>query len=287
MGLFIELIKNRRLYKEDQDIFYVELDDKLTMEADRREFSDEIAIMYYAFTWLVVGLSYLVSETTFDIANEFYLKMDFIAIIYIALFGRLVPETNSKFLQFEGSEFMRKRFWLLKSTIISLIMFGVFIFLWSAIMKPPMIQGSIFDYLSIFFAARSVPVEEMGFRGLEIAFIYALMYRWMNLGEDGVDPKKRVIGNTIINIVASVVSGIHFGLVHITKYVKLGYAPFYPKYVDGVLFLMPIWYPIVYLCLLGILLGYIQRHYGLSCAIIVHVLNNFIAVGGVIVLEVF
>jgi len=234
-----------------------------------RAISDGIGIIYYIFAYSFIGLLFIF-DPLYQNTNDFYSNFDFRSIFFILLFFFTIK--NVRFYQVELKYYLSH---FLEALIISFGLFFILYGLWESIIFNlfSVIQIPKASILTYQFVT-TIPLEEMIFRGLYMNLIVLLLTKVFRLNIEEKNAKTKYY---LAWIITTIFTGILFGLFHLPKYTT----SFYPNYLLGAdalfYYVLPIFVPILYLSLLGIILGYIRFKYGLAFALLIHVLNNFIA----------
>jgi hypothetical protein len=145
-----------------------------------------------------------------------------------------------------------------------------FLVIFNSLVLVPIFIGNAGNSLTIeiFSHLRVIATEELVFRGLGIFLItYPLTYF---LNKDNGDKKEFLIWITAITIIALI-----FAFFHYPKYYDPSNFPYFLQYGERVHIALPM----LYLFLLGFLLGFARYKYGLTSAILIHFLNNVFANG--------
>lgn len=258
----------RTAYSDNQKIVEIEV---------LRNFSDDLGKIYYITCWLLFTLIYAFKTDAYMDSMLFYLFFDICAIIYLFLdpitkkemgytgFLKVQKDLHTHF----GSDFIWGIIWSI---------FGYFILVvcWEFFLEPifPIIPYASPSNDITFQIVRTIPAEEMVFRGALVSLFYLFVTKLAL--KDESDPKVFRVKYYIAWISIAIITGIIFGVYHIPSKTT-EYYPYILTIMNGIYYLTPFWVPIVYLSLLGILLGFIKARWGLTHAIIVHILNNFIA----------
>lgn len=272
--------------------------DRIIENEKIRAYSDDFGLVYY-WTALLLGLILLFSQSVYiQQANQFYLYFDIYALLFLITNLRVRKDYGAKdgFLKLDHDDVRVNYFrTIIVGTLWSAAIYMVFVYvIWnpitSLISPTPAAIKEISDAERLeltFQVIRSIPLEEFVFRGLGMTLVVFLLgtlilripdgLKFRELATDAQEENKYVLKYRIVWIVAILITGIGFGLLHEFNYIT-EYFPYYPLYdeLGGLFGFQHIAVPIIYLCMLGIMLGYFRYKWGLIPCIIVHILNNFL-----------
>lgn len=271
----------------------------------RRNFSDDLGILFYGIAWFVVGMYFLfMGDSLIDAMNYWYLFFDIMAVLFLilnywirksygALDGFLVSHDESG-----ESQFFDNMAYTIKGCLYSSLIYLFFIVvIWANIyqllpIRPAQTSDEAIWNFQVF---RSIPLEELAFRGLGITlcvFVLAkifgldtyLKYHNLIAANDRELNWKVGITYTLIWVISFIAIGIMFGLYHLPKYrTNNPYYPELPIYNSRyeIVGYISVFVPITFLIILGILIGFMRYRWGLLPCIFVHILNNYLALFGV------
>lgn len=232
-----------------------------------REKGDDLGVFIYITTWFFVILAFVISQDTKIIGvNSFYLFFDVICIIYMILYfmTKRMQEKKELFEFPDGYSLIFMIFYtIILYCIISIINVTV-----SPLIQTIYFEGDILK--EIFMLIRVVPVEELVFRGMGFFIVIFILSKIFNTEDN---PKRE----TIIWYFTIVLIGIMFGLYHFPKFYKAETFPYFLLNAQGTIIEVHIAYPILYLSLLGFVLGLCRKKYGLVSAMLLHLINNLVA----------
>ncbi len=227
----------------------------------------DLGIFLYLLGWIIVGIVFtFTTNTTIQHILNFYLYYDIIALCFIVVhFGynhKRHSSSNYKFLSFEyfGSEDLVRGLAYVGACFVVLIVVNFvlgFLFTLAQISFINVYNTNTHVLLSV---SRTILAEELVFRGLILTCVVIFCREILRLKE------------SILKIIAIVISGVAFGLLHYFRYVK--------PLADSQGFSLSLFQPIFYLSILGLLCGYLAIKEGLWAAILLHVFNNLVAIYG-------
>jgi len=232
-----------------------------------REKGDDLGIFIYITTWFFVILAFVISQDIEIISiNNFYLFFDVICIIFIILYfiDKRMKDKKELFEFPDGYSFISMIFYTIILFSIALII-NVTI---SPLIQTIYFKGDIVK--EIFVLIRVVPVEEIVFRGMGFFIVIYILSKIFNTEKN---PKRE----KIIWIFTIILIGIMFGLYHFPKFYNAETFPYFNLNIQGTITKVPIIYPILYLSMLGVVLGICRSKYGLVSAMLLHFINNIVA----------
>ncbi|MGQ4876066.1 MAG: CPBP family intramembrane glutamic endopeptidase, partial [Promethearchaeia archaeon] len=245
--------------------------DKLEIEGD------DLGIFFYLLGFATIGVlfSFTQNNVLKNLIN-FYIYYDILAICYIMLHFfyvhkfyfrndlqyisglQIEPHEKYSFLNFKKLDIAEISYGL-GASIIFLLLLIVIDRVLNASYSTIQTQGSLFNineftpgtYI-ILMLGRLVITEELVYRGLILTIVFLLFSKIFRI------PEK------ISMVFAIMVQAVMFGLIH------------YFRYQDDPHFTVII----IYLICLGLFCGILKAKYGLWSAILLHSLNNLLAVFG-------
>lgn len=268
----------------------VNWDDIVKWEETRYK-SNNIGKIFYLISWFLVVLTFVIrqDQSFFQDANLFYLYFDIMAVIFIFM------QVDSSYIIFtEGHDFNTKLFHfekedkkkimdILSGMLIGSLILILFVFVWEYWVYPlfPIETAQIDPNQEMIFQIfRTIPNEEMVFRGFAFSLFISLLFAIFGMKKSAINDKNFVFKYIVIWVVAIIFLGILFGVYHIPSYYSESYYPFFVMYEEGgTIFLQHIIVPVMYLSILGIIMGVIYMRYGLVPALFIHIINNLWASG--------
>lgn len=253
--------------------------------------SNNIGKIFYLISWFLVVLTYVIRRDSsfFEDANLFYLYFDIMAILFIFM------RADSSYIIFtENNEENTRMFHFEKDDkprimdMFSGMFFGslallLFVFIWDYWVYPffPITTAQLDPAIDemVFQIFRTIPNEEMVFRGFAFTLIISVLFAIFKMKNQRLD-KGFVMKYLTIWILAIIFLGILFGVYHIPSYYDSDYYPYFVIFQEGgTLYLQNIFVPVLYLSILGIITGIFYMRYGLIPALYIHVINNLWACG--------
>lgn len=236
-------------------------------EKEIREQGDDLGVFIYITTWFFVVLAFVISQDTEIMnVNSFYLFFDVICIIYIVLyFFKKKIKGKKELFEFPNAfSFVSMFFYTIILFCIALIINNTI----SPLMQTVYFEGNILR--ETFMLIRVIPVEELVFRGMGFFIVSYLLNSVFNKKEN--TKRERIIWYVTILLV-----GTMFGLYHFPKFYDVETFPYFYLNTQGILMKIHIACPILYLSLLGFVLGVCRYKYGLVSAMFLHFINNMIS----------
>lgn len=233
----------------------------------RRE-GDDLAIYFYGFGWIFFGISFIFTQDVFFIdAMNFYVFFDVLALIFI--FTYFYQKDEHKFDFPDPKPFVGSLILVLLG-MVAIYFIGLFLsllFPYGIEAQGEMFEGNVLQYI-LFQVFRSIPVEELAFRGLAIDLFVIPLTKFSNMLQksevvqesEGLQKFFENSSRKLIWAIAIIITSLFFGFYHIFRYDR--------------------WDAVIYLFLLGIILGFLRYTYGIFSSILLHVANNLIFAGG-------
>lgn len=234
--------------------------------------SDDLFIIFYLLGWVVYSLPLSFNPFSNSRANfDWYIYFSIVAIAYI-VFIKLnhvitkLKEINSTADLHKLSLFNlgNKRDYLL-IVFYGLVGFATayFIGFFMEFLEYPTAQITQKNEIMLFMAFVSIPVEEIVFRGLlldiMLIFVSEILFDIKQVKREERHKKTKLNNeiNKMAYVSAIIISSLSFAMYHLPRY---GFVP-----------------PIIYLFILGVIMG-IGRYYGgLMVSYLIHLFNNMYA----------
>jgi membrane protease YdiL (CAAX protease family) len=251
-----------------------------SLPGDFRRINDTLAKAYYIVCWIYIGAMYLFStNSTILNLNDRYFAFDILTIIYLMVDYRLNIMHQKESFPMDSHRLAHYGEDTLKAVLTCFLIFGGLIVIWEWIIYPliPIVPASGTNDLILYQLTRSIPLEEYFFRGLIMLSIVTLLnFFFLKKGENELSHKRK---EAIIWWVAIIISAIMFGFYHLPKYLAYESYPFIPivNSEDAIIGYMWVGFSIIYLVLLGLVLGYTRYRFGLLYALLIHMANNILA----------
>jgi hypothetical protein len=234
-----------------------------------RFYSNNYGKLYYLFCLFFFGLMYWFStDPEIQTANYVYLLFEILAIAFILLEGKFLGRPNEDErnpFRITGDDQRIVFKGIAKGLVVGMFVYFIFDIIWFYV-SDLLVAGSLAED-PIYQATRSIPLEELAFRGFGMMIIVGFLYKLLDLNPSSTartDSEGFLFRYRAIWGFGAIFTGIAFGLYHIPSWLARG---------ESITF--SIWIPIIYLCILGVILGFLQYKYGLSIVILIHLLNNF------------
>lgn len=281
---------------ESHAIFSEIMCDIFGTDVEKRRRGDHLGIFAYIALWFFGVLIYAFSSSAYIFhAMVFYLFYDLMGVLFIILFlfheknevkkGRL--EKTDRFIVFytKGQTLAMLCFvgilYLLYTVVIVRLIYTYFHHLWFAtggILEDP-ISLALFQFMRI------VPAEEMAFRGLGMFLCLFMLnhlfnkeaYRDITVSKGDKKTTKYERREKWSWLLSIILIGIMFGMFHFFRFYDPDHFPFFFVMIGSDIYKIHIIYPLLTLCILGILLGVAQYKYGLAGAMFLHFVNNLFA----------
>jgi hypothetical protein len=241
------------------------------LNTERRTSLDDFGIyLTIVISFILLAFNFI-SNPYITNMTYFYESFDIRVLLFIIIYfaGKKIKKTKKEELKvFEFPTILD----FLYMIVFSICMLGV-VMLLNRFLLFNLFSGGLNNFmdlliLELFTHLRVIATEELVFRGLGIFLItYPLTY-YLNKDEDNTK-------EFIIWMVAIVIIGILFGLFHFPRYYNEVTYPYFYYFGEKI----HIAYPIVYLIILGVAMGFARYKYGLTSAILIHFINNFFAQG--------
>lgn len=239
----------------------------LEIDNERRLVSDDIFIIFYFIGWVIYSLPLMFRDNT-DIIKQYfdlYLYFTIISASYLILvkLNHLIKKLRDRDKSISLFELGNAWIYLDIFVISASLMMCVFVI---SVLLPEPQSGFLTedgrDFL-LFMTFVSMPVEEIVFRAMAIDIVLAIVKeiiydikkisREERLGESEFNKKV----SNFAWVIAIITSGLAFAFYHIDRY---GFDT----------------WTIVYLLIMGVVMGFARYLGGLTSAYLIHLINNFI-----------
>jgi len=253
-------------------------------DEEKRNRGNHLGIFIYISLYLFALLPFNFSNHPYiSLVMNFYIFFDILAILYIILFFYKERKTR----EFELKQLFKfpSALELFFMALFVGICYGCFKLIY--IFTLPFLANIFTEdlWIEIFFLIRVVPVEEIVFRGLGLFLLIETLnitfnkerYKEVIIIKSKKTTTKFDRINKIIWYISIIIIGIVFGFYHFFRFYNEYTFPYYEIISNGELIRLHISVPIMYISILGLLLGICQMKFGLTGAMGLHFINNFFA----------